>query len=565
MFIESGGAPPAMFIDTTPQPMMNLDTTQAYRAYDTTGPDIQTAIPWQQILPTGGSNPADFLEQIGLRLVTFGKAFDSYALDTGIQEIITETTPETPTQTGRPEQTTSADKESINLPETVQQINPHNGPNSIREMNGGRAGVVTYDQDLMEQILNQLNGGGSEANQTDDDPRLEPIEINECPGQSPFPFCDATSCSNFGLTIYVAFQILLLVLIVASNLTIISVINDMNRNSRNRSSKSNNIFKLSLAIGDLFLGLSILPGGIQQSVSALIDIQSFNPTKIYLQRAASFNSIPAIIFGGGAVMATIIGIWSILMMKIDLFLRIKFPLRHNTGKFTTTNRSRAVVIFLWLLAIGMVVVLWKPLGFSWMLSPITLTYAPALPITADDNSNIMILVYALLVWGLPFLATIPLGGYLLVTISQARKKLHLRSQASYIKRHSEHTERKNQNRRDWEAICRLVTVELVYVITFLPILVSHFVYYKYGKCNKHAILMNFISLYILIAGSFVNLFVYHLMWKEFQVKLRSLFCGNQVTAHRSQVSTIHSGANTSATLDNHNSTQITVTFEIPSS
>lgn len=269
----------------------------------------------------------------------------------------------------------------------------------------------------------------------------------------------------------------------------------MNRNSRNRSSKSNNIFKLSLAIGDLFLGLSILPGGIQQSVSALIDIQSFDPTKIYIQRAQSLNSIPAIIFGGGAVMATIIGIWSILMMKIDLFLRIKFPLRHNTGKFTTTNRSRAVVIFLWMLAIGMVVVLWKPLGFSWMLSPITLTYAPALP---SSDGNIMILVYALLVWGLPFLATIPLGAYLLVTISQARKKLHLRSQASYIKRHSEHTERKNQNRRDWEAICRLVTVELVYVITFLPILISHFVYYKYGKCNKHAILMNFISLYILI-------------------------------------------------------------------
>jgi len=564
-----------MFIDTTPQPVMNLDTTQAYHAYDTTGPELQaTAFPWQDILSTGNQpNPADFLEQIGLRLVTFGKAFDSYAMDTGISDIITETTTETPTeaQTGLPRHhtdnqldTDDSDKESINLPETVQQINPHNGPNSIREMNGGRAGVVTYDQDLMDQILNQLNSETADNETTEGELGLESLlELNECPGQSPFPFCDAEGCSNFGLTIYVAFQILLLVLIVASNLTIISVINDMNRNSRNRSSKSNNIFKLSLAIGDLFLGLSILPGGIQQSVSALIDIQSFDPTKIYIQRAQSLNSIPAIIFGGGAVMATIIGIWSILMMKIDLFLRIKFPLRHNTGKFTTTNRSRAVVIFLWLLAIGMVVVLWKPLGFSWMLSPITLTYAPALP---SSDGNIMILVYALLVWGLPFLATIPLGAYLLLTISQARKKLHLRSQASYIKRHSEHTERKNQNRRDWEAICRLVTVELVYVITFLPILISHFVYYKYGKCNTHAILMNFISLYILIAGSFVNLFVYHLMWKEFQVKLRSLFCGKPINTHRSQVSTIHSGSGaTSATLDNHNSTQITVTFEIPSS
>ena len=64
------------------------------------------------------------------------------------------------------------------------------------------------------------------------------------------------------------------------------------------------------------------------------------------------------------------------------------------------------------------------------------------------------------------------------------------------------------------------------------------------------------------AGSFVNLFVYHLMWKDFQVKLRSLFCGKSQQArseHKTQISTINSG-----TLDNHNSTQITVTFEIPS-
>ena len=224
MFIESGGAPPPMFIDTTPQPIMNLDTTQAYHVYDTTGPELPaTAIPWQQILPTGGQpNPADFLEQIGLRLVTFGKAFDSYAMDTGISEIITETTAETPTdetQTGRPRPRTDnevvtddPDKESINLPETVQQINPHNGPNSIREMNGGRAGVVTYDQDLMDQILNQLNGETADNETAESEPGLESLlELNECPGQSPFPFCDAEGCSNFGLTIYVAFQILLLV------------------------------------------------------------------------------------------------------------------------------------------------------------------------------------------------------------------------------------------------------------------------------------------------------------------------------------------------------------------
>lgn len=50
----------------------------------------------------------------------------------------------------------------------------------------------------------------------------------------PFPFCDENGCSQWQLMTLIAFQLLLLVLIVISNVTIIAVIFDMNKSTRNR-------------------------------------------------------------------------------------------------------------------------------------------------------------------------------------------------------------------------------------------------------------------------------------------------------------------------------------------
>jgi len=554
MYLEAGGAPSALFsVETTPQPDMEgfLDTTPS--PYD--GPLDSTASPEATYAPWGAyttaiPNAAAYLEQIGLRLISFGRSFEKAAFDQDFEGITTDS----------PLETTAAIDRT--LPSNIEQVNPHqypHQPNSTPDQAqiGAKAGMIEIDPNIFmsnNEFREQIEDLLRQKNLTITENITDSCQV------SPFPFCGDEGCSTFGMTIYAAIQILLLVLIVASNITIISVINDMNRNNRGRTSKSNNIFKLSLAIADLFLGLSILPGGIQQSVSALIDIESFGLDRINFLQLEKLNTIPAIIFGAGAVISTVVGIWSILLMKIDLFLRIKFPMRHHTGSLMNTNRARITVIVTWLAAIGLVAA-FLPMDISFTMSPVTLTYAPAV-FKFEQGNSIKILIYALAVWGLPFLMTIPLGAYLLHTIAAARRKLHLRSQASYIKRHADHIERRQRNRRDWEAACRILTVELVYVFTFLPIIISHIVLYKYGQCNKWANLVNFISLYILIAGSFVNLFVYHLMWKDFQVKLRSLFCGKsqqQRSEHKTQISTINSG-----TLDNHNSTQITVTFEIPS-
>lgn len=477
MYIEAGGAPSALFdVETTPQPQGEfLDTTPS--PYD--GPLDSTASPGTYA-PWGTTaipNAAAYLEQIGLRLISFGRSFEKAAFDQDFGGITTDS----------PLDTTAAVDRT--LPSNIEQVNPHQYPEQSQI--GAKAGMIEIDPNIYtsntewrEQIENLLAENNLSLNEN----------ITETCQVSPFPFCGEDGCSTFGMTIYAAIQILLLVLIVASNITIISVINDMNRNNRGRTSKSNNIFKLSLAIADLFLGLSILPGGIQQSVSALIDIESFGLDRVNFLTLEKLNTIPAIIFGAGAVISTVVGIWSILLMKIDLFLRIKFPMRHHTGSLMNTNRARVTVIVTWLAACGLVAA-FLPLEISFTMSPVTLTYAPA--VIGEANSA-KILIYAAAVWGLPFLMTIPLGAYLLHTIAAARKKLHLRSQASYIKRHADHIERRQRNRRDWEAACRILTVELVYVFTFLPIIISHFVLYKYGQCNKWANLANFISLYILI-------------------------------------------------------------------
>ena len=129
-------------------------------------------------------------------------------------------------------------------------------------------------------------------------------------------------------------------------------------------------------------------------------------------------------------------------------------------------------------------------------------------------------LYASLVWGLPFLLTIPLGIYLVRAIGKACKKLTRRTQASYIKRQPEQIEKRNRLRKDWEAALRILVVELVFVLTFAPSILAHFFYSNSDGCDPRANLAQFIAQFVLVAGSFLNLFVYHLMWKvSFKTKM----------------------------------------------
>lgn len=372
---------------------------------------------------------------------------------------------------------------------------------------------------------------------------------------NPFPFCGSDGCNGVGLSLFVAFEIFLLVLIVAANLAIISVIRDMNKNTKNRQYKSNNVFKMSLAIADLLLGVSILPGGIQSAITALIN-EKFDAGKAQLE---TWDTAASIIFGSLAIIATVVGIWSILMIQVDLFLRIRWPVEQHSGSLMNTNRARGIVIFLWAGAVGLVFAL-RPLGTSFALSPATMTYSPVMLPTVENGSLVSsgskIAIYGSVVWGVPFLLTLPLGVYLVYAIAKACQRLRRRSQASYIKRHtSESISQRSRVQKDWEAACRVLVVELVYTLTFLPILLSHFLYYKQDPCDPRGNLLHFVSTFLLVGGSFFNLFVYHLMWKDFKVRLRALFCGMAQTEKSKPVMTISNKDELTRT--------ISISFDIP--
>lgn len=287
-------------------------------------------------------------------------------------------------------------------------------------------------------------------------------------------------------------------------------------------------FKLQLLVAYYYHNFHIF----QSSISALID-QNFNVGNVQID---SLGSVPAIIFGSGAVIATIVGIWSILFIQIDLFLRIRWPMEQHCGSLLTTKRARIITVIIWCLSVGICLALW-PLGFSFAIQPATLTYSPILlpkvengTLVTDSADMYKIPLYACIVWGVPFLMTLPLGAYLVHAIGKACKKLRRRTQASYIKRHPEHAEQRSRVRKDWEAACRIMIVELVYVITFLPTIVAHVVYWKHDGCDPKANIVHFCGQFILVAGCFANLFIYHLMWKDFQTRLRALFCGQNTTS-----------------------------------
>jgi hypothetical protein len=335
---------------------------------------------------------------------------------------------------------------------------------------------------------------------------------------SPFPFCGKGGCDGTGLSFFVAFEILLLILIVSANVAIISVIRDINKSAKNRHNKTSNVFKLSLAIADLLFGLSVLPAAIQQSLSVLID-KNFDAHRAQLD---TFNTFPSIIFGSLSVLATISGIWSILMIQIDLFLRIRWPVEQHSGALMKTRGARISTVVLWCVGVGVVGALW-PLGFGFALSPATLIYSP-INRTAE---NYNIIVYVIIVWGLPFLFSLPLGSYLIYAIAKACQRLRRRSQASYIKRHTDTSNMRSRMQKDWEAACRVLVVEFVYVVTFLPIILSNIFYPQHDPCDPTSNMFHFIATFFLSIGSFLNIFVYHMMWKDFQIRLRSLFCGKQ--------------------------------------
>ena len=184
----------------------------------------------------------------------------------------------------------------------------------------------------------------------------------------------------------------------------------------------------------------------------------------------SYGSPASIIFGAGAVIATVASIWSIFAIQVDLFVRMRWPVKQHVGSILNTNRARWLTGLIWAFAIGVTFSL-LGMDISFGMSQSTLSYLPLinpfneegkLDLSSDrmaDNSNKFILFTAM-VWGVPFLLTLPLGVYLVVLIRNASRKLAVRANQSYVRRHPDVQDKKKSLKKSWEATLRTITVEV---------------------------------------------------------------------------------------------------------
>lgn len=220
----------------------------------------------------------------------------------------------------------------------------------------------------------------------------------------------------------------------------------------------------------MLLGLSVLPPSLKTTINLLIHDDYYQ--KLGLEQILSIGSPASIIFGGGAVIATIASIWSIFAIQVDLFLRMRWPVKQHVGGILNTNRARWLTGLIWAFAIGVTFSL-LGMDITFGLSQSTLSFIPLInpyndegALEIGDNDDRMadhsskFIIFTMMVWGVPFLLTLPLGVYLVILIRNASKKLALRANQSYVRRHPDVQDKKKNLRKSWEATLRTITVEV---------------------------------------------------------------------------------------------------------
>ena len=179
-------------------------------------------------------------------------------------------------------------------------------------------------------------------------------------------------------------------------------------------------FKVSLAVSDACYGSAILIAFLycfyKIFYSAIDDITSINKTQL-IEKFHNFQNqtknTPLVRLAGGiALTAELTALWSLLMMKLDLYLSIKDPIKAQAGEIWTTKsgRLRYILIGIWSSAFSYSL-LWN-FTTQYFFSPNTFTIVPGgVPGKWESETVVQakFYLYATFVWGIPFLSTIIIG------------------------------------------------------------------------------------------------------------------------------------------------------------
>ena len=74
------------------------------------------------------------------------------------------------------------------------------------------------------------------------------------------------------------------------------------------------------------------------------------------------------------------------------------------------------------------------------------------------------------------------------------------------------------------ALKRVVIIELIFILTFLPFIVST-IQERFCKKDRRSVVnkIYFISTFLVCTGCFSNVFVYQFMWNDFRKRLQAIF------------------------------------------
>ena len=190
-------------------------------------------------------------------------------------------------------------------------------------------------------------------------------------------------------------------------------------NTKSHVTRSQKAFKASLAVSDACYGSAILIAFLyyfyQMFYSAVDEEAPMNTTQILLDKFNNFQNqtknTPLVhIAGGTALTAEMAAIWSLFMMKLDLYLSTKDPIKAQAEQIWTTKpgRLRYILTGIWFSALSFSLA-WN-FTTTYLFSPFTFTVVPGVGKWQNKMvAQAQIYLYAIFVWGIPLMSTIILG------------------------------------------------------------------------------------------------------------------------------------------------------------
>ncbi|XP_078486376.1 uncharacterized protein LOC100186034 [Ciona intestinalis] len=342
----------------------------------------------------------------------------------------------------------------------------------------------------------------------------------------------AVTCHKPVVDLLVAITIILSIVIVLSNVLIIVV------TMRTRSlRKPHGYFKVSLAVSDLLMGLLVLPS-VAHNILNGIKYQKSDYKQLMLY--SEHTTVEGAIFGIVGIISSTTTVFGLFLLTIDSYLSVRWPVKYRVGDIMTTPRALFLIAFIWIigLAVSALPILAKDY-LEYRLVYFTFMYMPYLkPIPGTEGQASIHrylhgVLYAVFVWGLPFLITWILT--IMTSCESMRMLRHMRDARRQSVRST-----KALNRVDRDIRRTVAVVLLLFTITVLPVFVVIVTFLPSGseKCpSKAKSVAYYVTTVLLVAGSFFNVIIYNVCNKEFREACFKLFvdmlrpcCFESVTA-----------------------------------